>query len=202
VRVVRIAIIGTGRMGSGFATAFARAGHEVVLGSRDAAAAAARTGELGAAGVSSYADAVRGADVVMVAVPGTALEETLPLLGDLNGKVVVDCTNRFVDGRLEGTPRAYAHELIQAAAPEARVVKAWNHVGSGRLTAPEVGGQAPSVLVAGDDEGAKGLVASLAREIGFDPVDVGSAKAARSLTMLAAALSGLALGPERPLRIL
>ena len=55
---MRIAVVGNGNMGSGFATALERAGHEVSVGSRRGVA---------------YADAVRDADVVIVAVPGTAL---------------------------------------------------------------------------------------------------------------------------------
>ena len=95
---------------------------------------------------------------------------------DLDGKIVVDITNRYVDGGLEGVPARYAHELLQEWAPGARVVKAFNHVGAARLTQPQVGGETPSVLIAGDDVEAKEVVAGLAREIGFEPVDVGPRK--------------------------
>ena len=81
-------------------------------------------------------------------------------------------------------------------------MKGWNQVYAQNLTRPDVGGQAASVLLAGDHAEAKEIVAGLARDIGFDPVDVGSASAARALTDLLGVLGGLKLGPDRPLKVL
>jgi 8-hydroxy-5-deazaflavin:NADPH oxidoreductase len=199
---MRVAVIGTGKMGSGLATAFARAGHDVVLGSRNPEGAAEKARAFGASGATTYPEAVRGADVVVLAIPWRVVQETLPTLGDLDGTILIDITNPYVDGKLQRLPDTSTTELIQSWAPAARVVKGWNHVWAQNLTAPGEGDRAESVMLASDDPGAKEVVAGLARDIGFHPVDVGGAIAARPLTDLNDVLAGLGLGPDRPLRVL
>jgi 8-hydroxy-5-deazaflavin:NADPH oxidoreductase len=198
---MRIAVIGTGRMGTGLATSLAKARHQVVFGSRDPSAAADLVERSGASGAVGSGDAVQGAEVVFLAIPWAAVEETLPLLGDLTGRVVVDITNPYVGGRMQPPENSSTTELIQEWTG-ARVVKGWNHVYAKNLTQPEIEGQASTVFLAGDDAEAKEVVAGLARDIGFDPVDVGGAEGARVLTDLLAVLGGLKLGPDRPLKVL
>jgi 8-hydroxy-5-deazaflavin:NADPH oxidoreductase len=77
---MRIAIIGTGKMGRGSATALASK-HEVIVGSRDEGRATATASKVGAAGGANYADAAADADVVILTVPWEAMEEALPQLG-------------------------------------------------------------------------------------------------------------------------
>jgi 8-hydroxy-5-deazaflavin:NADPH oxidoreductase len=197
---MRIAVIGTGRMGTGLATGFAKAGHEVVFGSRDPSSANEAVQEAGATGVASYAEAVNGADVVVLAVPFVALDETVPQLGDLSGTVVVDITNPYVGGSIQQDVNTTEH--IQGLAPGALVVKGWNHVYAINLTRPGVDGVPCSVFLASDDAEAKATVAGLAREIGFDPVDAGDAAASLALTRLLGVMGALKLGPDRPLKIL
>jgi len=197
---MRIAVIGTGRMGTGLATGFAKAGHEVVFGSREPSGAADAVQQAGATGAASHAEAAQGAEVVVIAVPWVAVEETIPQLGDLSGKVVIDITNPYVGGRVDADINTT--ERIQELAPGARVVKGWNHVYAINLTRPEVDGIACSVFLAGDDAEAKETVAGLAREIGFEPVDAGGAAAATALTRLLNVMGALGLNPDRPLKIL
>jgi len=92
--------------------------------------------------------------------------------------------------------------LIQGWAPGARVVRGWNHVYAINLTRPDVDGVASSVLLAGDDPEAKETVAGLARDIGFDPVDVGDASVSPALTRLLGVMGALGLNPDRPLKVL
>jgi hypothetical protein len=197
---MRIAVIGTGRMGTGLATGLAGAGHEVVFGSRDPGAGADTVQQTGAAGASSQAEATQGADVVVLAIPWVAVEETMPLLGDLSGMVVVDITNPYVGGRID--PEIDTTERITEWAPGARVVRGWNHVYAINLTRPDVDGIASSVLLAGDDADAKETVAGLARDIGFDPVDIGGAATSPALTRLLGVMGALGLNPDRPLKVL
>jgi predicted dinucleotide-binding enzyme len=197
---MRIAVIGTGRMGTGLATGLAGAGHEVVLGSRDPDSAGNAVQESGATGVATYGEAVRDADVIFLAVPWVAVEDALPLLGDLSNRVVVDITNPYVGGGID--PDINTTEHIQRWAPGAVVVKGWNHVYASNLTRPDVDGIASSVFLAGDDSEAKDTVGALARDIGFDPVDVGGAEVSLVLTRLLAVMGGLRLGPDRPLKVL
>jgi hypothetical protein len=194
---VRIAIIGTGKMGRGFATALAGR-HEVVVGSRDPARARATASKAGAAGSSTYADAAVGADVVILTVPWKAMDETLLRLGELRGTVVVDVSFPYSKREREALKGSTAEE-IQRRLPEARVVKAWNHVHARHLTDPEVDGIAASVLIAGDDQAAKEAVFALARDMGFHPVDAGPLKATRDLEKLVATMLFVRLGPIRVL---
>ena len=88
---MKIAIIGTGKMGRGFATALFPK-HKVVLGSRDPARAAKVVRATGAEGAATYEEAASAAEVIILAVPWKAIEDVLPSLGNLGGKVVVDIT--------------------------------------------------------------------------------------------------------------
>ncbi|MGQ0669209.1 MAG: NADPH-dependent F420 reductase [Actinomycetota bacterium] len=181
---MNVAIIGAGSMGGGFARALVGK-HHVAIGSRDPERGAALAKELGAARGGSYADVAKDADVVFLTVPWVSVEETLPQLGDLTGKVLVDVTNPYVEGKIrlhEGTSDA---ELIQGQVPGARVIKGWNTIFSRVVNeSPDFGGQAAAVFLAGDDAQAKQAVAELARDMGYDPVDCGSLANARALEHL------------------
>ena len=198
---MRIGIVGTGKMAAGFARGLVDA-HEVWIGSRDAERGKQAASELGAAGGGAYGEAVRDAEVIIIGVPWTAVEETLPRLGDLEGTVVLDITNPYTaDGLrpLEGTSTA---EEIQKLIPKARVVKGFNHIFAANLTRPEIDGIAASVFIAGDDPEAKEVVFTIARDMGFDPVDVGDLRATRHLERLLQHFGGLGLNKDRVLRVL
>ena len=198
---MRIGIVGSGKMGSGFARAL-KDSHEVWIGSRDTERGKQAADETGATGGGSYTDVVADADVVILAVPWSAVDETLPQLGDLSGRILIDITNPYTaEGLvpLEGTSTA---EEIQKKAPGARVVKGWNHVYSSNLTRPDADGIAASVLIAGDDAEAKETVSQIARDMGFDPVDVGELAMTRNLERFLKAMGGLKLGADQPLKVL
>jgi NADPH-dependent F420 reductase len=194
---VRIAIIGTGRMGRGFATALAPR-HEVTVGSRDPDRARKTASATGASSGATYAGAAADAEVVILAVPWEAMDDTLGRLGELDGKVVIDVSYAYPKQReaLKGSSTA---ERIQKRLPRAQVVKGWNHVFAQHLTAPEVNGIAASVLIAGDDPEAKRTVFALAEDMGFHPVDVGPLKATRELERLVGMMLFVRLGPLRVL---
>jgi NADPH-dependent F420 reductase len=194
---VRIAIIGTGKMGRGFATALSPR-HEIVFGSRDPGRASKVVRSTGAAGTAAPAEAAAGAEVVILAVPWKAMEETLASLGDLSGTIVVDISVPFGKEQ-ESLQRRSSGEVVQKRLPKARVVKGWNHVFAKYLTAPEVEGIASSVLLAGDDPDAKRIVSDLARDMGFHPVDVGSLRQSYHLDRLVSMMLFVKLGPFRVL---
>ena len=196
-RAMKVAIIGTGKMGRGFAQALASK-HEVIVGSRDEDRAAATASKFGAARGTTYADAAADADVVILTVPWEAMEETLPQLGDLKGAVVVDVSYPYKKAEREAMKgRSSTAEEIQKRLPNAKVLKGWNHVHARHLTDPEVDGIAASVLIAGDDQTAKDTVFELARDMGFHPVDVGPLKATRELERLVGVMLFVKLGPLR-----
>jgi 8-hydroxy-5-deazaflavin:NADPH oxidoreductase len=195
---VKVAIIGTGRMGKGFATALARR-HEVTVGSRDPARARQAAAATGAARGTTYAEAAADAEVVILTVPWEAIDETLRQLGELDQTVVVDVSWPARKREREALRGSSTAEQIQRRLPRARVVKGWNHVHAQHLTAPEVDGIAASVLITGDDPQAKQTVFSLATDMGFHPVDVGPLKATRELERLVGVMLFVRLGPLRVL---
>ena len=186
---MRIAVIGTGRMGAVLGARLAAAGHEVRMGSRDPARGRARAAEVGAASGGGYRDVLPGAEVAILAVPWGAAHATLLALDDLDGTVLVDVTNPFPDTSSDGarTPsdRSGAEQL-QAVVPRARLVKAFNTLSSALLRKPpDFAGTVPTIFVAGDDEAAKDAVAGLVTGLGYEPVDAGALSSARYLESLA-----------------
>jgi 8-hydroxy-5-deazaflavin:NADPH oxidoreductase len=184
-------------MGRGFATALHRQ-HEVIFGSRDPGRAGKAVRSTGVTGAMPPAEAVTDAEVVIPAVPWQAMEETLAQLGDVDGTVVVDVSVPYGKER-EALGRRSTGEVVQKRLPGARVVKGWNHVFAEYLTAPEVEEIASSVLLAGDDPEAKGIVSALARDMGFHPVDVGPLRQSYHLDRLVSMMLFVKLGPFRVL---
>ncbi|HEY9378199.1 MAG TPA: NAD(P)-binding domain-containing protein [Jiangellaceae bacterium] len=195
---MRIAIIGTGKMGRGFAQALAPM-HEVIIGSRDPDRAAATAAKTGATGGATYANAAATADVVILTVPWNAMEDTLGQLGHLPGTVVIDVSYPYTKREREALTGTSTAELVQKRLPRARVLKGWNHVHARHLTDPQVHGIASSVLITGDDPNAKDIAFEIARDMGFHPVDAGPLKATRDLEKLVGVMLFLRLGPIRVL---
>jgi len=188
VHAATIAVIGTGNVGAALGPEFAAQGHTIVYGSRepnreDVQALVARTA--GDASARAPQQAVVGADMVVLAVPGTAAVEITRGLGDLSGKVIIDPTNvvsreggRMAHG-IEGKGSNAA--LIQAAAPGAVVVKAFNTLNWQQMVDPESAGGPITIMLAGDDADAKAAVAELVRGMDLEAVDVGGLEFAHVL---------------------
>ncbi|WP_423228737.1 NADPH-dependent F420 reductase [Pseudaquabacterium rugosum] len=174
---MNVSIIGTGNMGAGLAHAFAAAGHEVSIGARDAAKAAALAEQVGRGTIGGGLQAAaQRADVIVLALPYGAVAEALAQMPDLAGKVLVDISNPITadfKGLVVGHTSSAAEE-IQKLAPQARVVKAFNTIFAPLLSAEGRKGQALQVFLAGDDDAAKARVAELARSAGFEPVEAGA----------------------------
>jgi len=186
----KIAVIGTGNVGAALGPEFAALGHTIVYGSRtpteqDVKDLVAKTGH--GATATTQTEAVKGADIVVLAVPGTAAEQVARSLGDLSGKIILDPTNR-VD---RSNPDGYADygvkgagsnaELVQAAQPNARVVKAFNTLNVKQMVDPETSGGALSIPIVGNDAAAKAAVAELIKGMGLEPIDLGPLRFARVL---------------------
>ena len=130
-------------------------------------------------------DGIAGADIVVLALPYAAAGEVAAAHRDeLAGKVVVDISNPVDFATFDslvvpaGTSAA---EQIAAAAPGARVVKAFNTTFAGNLVTGEAGGAPLDVFIAGDDADAKQAVTDLAASGGLRPIDAGPLKRAREL---------------------
>lgn len=176
---MKIAFIGAGKVGAPLAIHLAQAGHEVVLaetrdGSSTVADALARCDGLAARPVG---EAIADAEIVFLATPFQANEAVLaPIAEALRGKVLVDCTNPVGPGLTHGLGSARSgSEAVQALVPGASVVKAFSIYGFENFEDPRYPGYevAPVMLLCGDDAGAKGSVARLIADVGFEPLDVG-----------------------------
>lgn len=181
-----IAIIGTGDVAAALGPEFAAQGHTIVYGSRDpakerTAALVAKTAHNASA--TTPAQAVKDADIVVLAIPGMMVEEITRSLGDLSGKIIIDPTNPLTESE-KGFIHSVATsntEIIQAAAPNAFVVKAFNTLGWRTMVEPEESGGAVSIPLVGNDEDAKAAVAKLVVGMGLEPIDLGGAENARWL---------------------
>ncbi|MFF0598919.1 NADPH-dependent F420 reductase [Streptomyces antibioticus] len=196
---MRIGVLGTGNMADALATHWARAGHEVTIGGRDAHKAerlATRIGE-GAKAAGLRAAAESG-EVVLAALPfGAGAEVVRDLHAALEGRVLLDCSNPVGPGfRLltEGGPSAA--QLLAAAASGAHVVKAFSlcHEDVWRMRPPVFDGRPLAVPVCGDDEAALARVRELVRNVGCEPVTGGGLERAGLLEATAALFIGLWVG--------
>jgi len=150
----------------------------VVIGSR--APESERLGDLVAeigngVQVTSLTESVVRADVVVLAVPWQAAEESVMVLGDLSGYTLIDATNPFVKGLNIGVNQDESGgELVAEWATGANVVKALNIVDARLLDGRKLDSRQISIPICGDDEDSKQLVIRLTAELGFDTVDAGS----------------------------
>ena len=176
---MNIGIIGAGNMGQALATASVRAGQAITITSTTAGEAEAVAAKVGATAVASNRAAVADADTVILAVPFDAVRGIVDELGtELDGKVLIDVTNRFTPEQLGGPSNA---ELIQQMAPNARVVKAFNTIFASHQADPAIDGVQLDGFVAGDDGAAKQQALALVASLGFRPIDAGPLAMARAL---------------------
>lgn len=183
---MKVAIIGVGNVGSAIAEAAGQAGHQVTLYADKPEATRLAAEKTGARAAASGREAAEAAELVLLAVPYGALPSVLAELGPaLDGKVVVDVTNPL-DATFSGLDtNTSAAEEVQAAAPSAKVVKAFNTVFASRHARPTENGLPLDAFYAGDDAVAKARVAGFAESLGYRPIDVGELKNARYLEGMA-----------------
>jgi predicted dinucleotide-binding enzyme len=179
-----IAIIGTGIVGKALGGSLVRAGHSVTFAASNPQHATDAAGDLGAKAAASNNEAIDGADLVILAVPASALGDVAREIGaSAAGKVVVDVSNRPTPDP-SGAPTSLAEEL-QTQLPGSTVVKAFNTAFASLQANPSVSGTAADGFVAADDATAKQTVLDVVESIGFRPVDAGSLAVARTLEGMA-----------------
>jgi predicted dinucleotide-binding enzyme len=178
---MKIAVIGAGHVGAALARHWKTLGHDVTFGVPDpgndkARAAAAETG----VPARKPAEAAAEADVVLLAVPGHLAVEAARGLGDLQGKILVDATNPIKAGfaGLDHPAGLSGAEQVAAAAPRARVVKAFNTIGFETMAQPRREGRSSMLLLSGEAQAVE-TIAALARAMGFEPLVLGGLECAR-----------------------
>jgi predicted dinucleotide-binding enzyme len=189
-----VAVLGSGQVGETLANGFLRHGYAVTRGSREPSKLAAWQQGAGAhAAVGTFAEAARAAEIIVLAVKGSAAEAALALVGDdaLAGKIVLDATNPIAASAPTGGVLAFTTtldaslmEALQRRFPHARFVKAFSCVGNAHMVNPDFGGQRPSMFICGDDAEAKRVATGILDAFGWDTEDMGGAVAARAIEPL------------------
>src|SRR5690349_11102691 len=161
---MKIAILGTGNVGASLAAAAVRAGRDVVISASTPESAQRGAAATGATAATSNVDAVRDADIVVLAVPHRAVAGIVTEFRDaLTGAVFVDATNPVNDTYTDlVTSGASAAEQLQALLPGVSVVKAFNTIFASRHADPTESGTPLDAFIAGDDPAAKAKVGELA----------------------------------------
>ena len=181
---MKIGVIGSGRIGGTLGELWAKAGYEVMFSSLDIEhdrQLAAKTG--GKAGTP--AQAASFGDVLLVSVPYPALEQIgRDYAASIKGKVVLDTSNPIEsrDGKMAVAAREKGTGVASAEfLPGARLVRAFNSVGYGKLQAEHHReGERIAIPLAADDKGALDVAAQLVKDAGFEPVVVGGLAKAKS----------------------
>jgi hypothetical protein len=184
---MRIGIIGAGNVGQALGKGLAKAGHEIVYGAREPGAAPHEGSR-----VDTVRNAVAASEAIVLATPWAAVPDALAAagdfggkvktMGDLTGKVLVDCSNAIGKGftLVHGHTTSSAEEIAKAL-PGTKVVRAFNQQGAEVLRNPRFGGKAATSFVAADDDGVRALVIELSDDVGLDSVSAGPLSSSRLL---------------------
>ncbi len=195
IDVNRIGVLGTGQVGQTLARRFAAVGYAVTVGarSRDSASLNAFADDDGIE-TGSFEDAATFGDVVVNATNGGNSEAALSLAGarNLAGKPVIDLANDLepVESGYP-KPRASADsslgQRLQAAFPDARVVKALNTMNCQVMADPSLVEGDHVVFLSGDDADAKDTVRQILARLGWrdvQMVDLGGIDSAAATEMM------------------
>lgn len=167
---MRVAVLGAGKVGGTLGRKWAAAGHRVTFGVRDLQDP--RLAGLTAGGdvaVAGPADAIADAEVVVLAVPGPAVDDLLAAHGAaLDGRIVVDATNHI------GAAVLSAVAALTVRAPGAAVFRAFNTLGWENFAEPRFADVQADLFYCGSDEaGPRAAVERLIADVGLRPVRVG-----------------------------
>ena len=173
-----IGIIGAGNIGQAFARVLARNGIEATIAnSRGPETLTELVASIGPSIKAGTRQEAAAKDIVLVAVNWTKIPEALAGLPDWNGRIVIDANNSieaplFKPVDLGGR---FSSEVFADLVPGARVVKAFNHLGSALLERdPAAEGGKRVLFYAGDDAQAKAEVGALIARLGFHAIDLGA----------------------------
>jgi hypothetical protein len=204
---MRIGVLGSGLMGSKLGTIFARAGHEVIFSySRDLKKLEQLAKNAGArARVGTPAEATESADVVLLAVHWTRIDDVLSEAGNLSGKVLLSCSLPMSkdDAHMVIGHTTSGAEALAAKVPKTFVVSAFSTVPSEVLFPVferREKESPPDLVYCGDEKRAKITAARLIGDVGFNPVDGGPLSMARYIEPYSLLVAQLAYdgsdGPE------
>jgi predicted dinucleotide-binding enzyme len=192
---MKVGVIGSGVVGQVLAAGFLKHGHQAMLGTRDPRKPDVQKWVADTPGsqAGTFAQAAKFGELIVLATGGIGAENALELAGIDNfaGKTIIDACNPIADGPpKEGVlsyftgPNESLAERVQAKAPKAHVVKAFNSVGNALMINPRFEQGTPTMFYCGNDAGAKAQVADIIRQFGWEPYDCGGIIGARAIEPL------------------
>ncbi len=183
---MNIGIIGAGRVGTTLAQAWSAKENDIYFGVRNPNDRKSKRLTAEGFQVGTVANAGSFGDVVVLATPWRATKSAIEAAGDLTGKVIIDCTNPL-KADLSGldVDKGSGAEQLASWAKGARVFKTFNQTGTENMAEPVIDGHRAVMFVAGDDQDGKATVMQLVSDVGFEAVDAGPLRVARSLEELA-----------------
>jgi predicted dinucleotide-binding enzyme len=198
MNTMQIAIIGSGNIGGTLGMQWARLGHQIRFGVRDPQSAKAQAA-LEKAGatttLTTITSALADADVVLLALPGAAMQEFATTYGtQMDGKIVIDASNRF------GQDTINSLAPLRTAAPTALLVRAFNSLGWENFAEPVVNGVQVDLFYCAQ-EAARSTMHDLIAGIGLNPVLVGDIDQVALVDNLGALWVRLAFGAGMGRRI-
>ncbi|MFA5834315.1 MAG: NADPH-dependent F420 reductase [Bacteroidota bacterium] len=186
---MNISIIGAGNIGGGLGKIWAEKGHTITYGVRNPLTPKIQTileETDHKATATLIKPAAEQSDIVVLATPWEAVGEVVFQIVDLKDKILIDCTNPVKPN--PEWPLAQGSSAAEEIAKKLtgfRVVKAFNTLGAVNLSDVIFGKVHADAFICGDDQDAKKIVTQLAKDIGFDAVDVGGLRSAEMLESLA-----------------
>lgn len=173
---MKIGIIGVGNIGTTLGRIWVEAGHEVVFGVRSTRAPKVVDflDSLGGKAKAKQVDkAIASAEVVLLAIPGTAVAELVRLYNtELSGKIIVDATNSF------GQPEMHNMVVLEGSLPNSPVFRAFNTLAWETLADPRFGEERADLFYCGESGDAREVIEGLIRDVGLRPIYVGGPEAA------------------------
>jgi 8-hydroxy-5-deazaflavin:NADPH oxidoreductase len=185
--IKKVAVLGSGMVGSVLAGGFKELGYKVSIGSRDGKKVEKWEGEVG-----TFDQVSKDADLVVLAVRGDASEQVVANIKEnIVGKILIDTTNPIdqtkppVNGVLRyfTTLEESLAERLQGLVPETHVVKAFNSVGAAHMVHPKFS-STPSMFICGNDKESKTVVGEVIEKFGWDVEDMGMIEASRAIEPL------------------
>jgi 8-hydroxy-5-deazaflavin:NADPH oxidoreductase len=190
--IMKVGVLGSGDVAKTLAGGFLKHGHDVMMGTREAAKLKEWAARNPKGKVGGFGEAAKFGEVLILAVKGTASADALRAAGsNVSGKTVIDVTNPIADAPpVNGVLRFFTSleesllERLQREFKDAKLVKAFNSVGAACMVNPEFKGGRPTMFICGNDEAAKRTVNGILEQFGWEAADMGKVEAARAIEPL------------------
>jgi len=199
-----ISIVGFGNLGEALANAWHSKGHHLTIGTRNPKSESAIKAAEKGMKIGSISEAINANEIVLLAVPFPVAKTVLKVNPVVKDKIILDATNPLLHSALEGYETAA--QAVAAWSGSKRVVKVFNSTGVANLENPLYNGFVIETFICGDNAPAKEIAKSLAKDVGFDVVDLGGLSSAIHLENLARLWIHLAYvqgeGPDFAFKIL